>query len=510
MLLGLDCGSTAIKAVVFSLEGTAIATGSRRTEPMQPAPYCVEHDMDCLWRLACDAIADALAAAPPGAGTLDAIGVTAHGDGLYLGDAAARPLGRGIQSVDSRAHQVTAAWEACGTLDRVEAITAQRPYPYAASTLLAWISRKQPERYAAIRHVLFCKDWLRYRLTGVIATDPTDASTAFTDARTQRYSDALLSLLGLEAVRPALPPILPSSGVIGTISAAAAAETGLLQGTPVAGGMHDVTASAVGLGNLRPGVLSITAGTFSINETLSDHLLADRRWTARAGLRPGQWMNMSISPASSNNVDWFLRQAYRAEWDAATRGGPPVWDKVEADLAVPMAGDAPLFHPFLYGSPDGMPASAAFLGLRSWHERADMLRAVVEGAVFNHRFHVDALRSAFPVSRARITGGGTSRARPAQLFADALGLPVDVPEATEVGALGAALVAGVGVGVYASLDDAVQRACRVAARYEPDAARHAALSERFALYTALAEAIRPLSSGQAAITRMLDPSSPAA
>ena len=493
MLLGIDCGSTAVKAVLFSPDGATLAVGSRRTEPRQPAPHWVEQDMDRLWVLACAAIADALAAAPPG--EIDAIGVTAHGDGLYLVDAQGRPLGPGIQSVDSRAHEVTAGWQRSGILDRVEPITGQRPYPYAASTLLYWISRNQPERFAGIGHVLFAKDWIRYKLTGVLATDPTDASTAFTEAHSQHYSDDLLRLLGLDAVKRALPPIRPSSGVIGPVSATAAAETGLRQGTPVSGGMHDVTASAVGLGNLEPGVLSITAGTFSINETLSNHLAVDRRWTARAGLRPGQWMNMSISPASSNAVDWFLRQAYGAEWEAASRGGPPLWNIVETDLAVPAAPDAPLFHPFLYGSPYDAPASAAFFGLRSWHGRADMLRAVAEGAVFNHRFHCDALRSAFPVTRAGITGGGTSRERPARLFADALGLPVDVPVATEVGALGAALVAGVGVGVYASLGEAARRACRVAARHEPDAGRHAALGERFARYVALAEAVRPFWAG---------------
>ncbi len=493
MLLGLDCGSTAVKAVLFGPSGRTVATGTRRTEPVQPAPNWVEHDMDRLWQLACGAISDALGAVPPGAGAVDAIGVTAHGDGLYLTDRAGRPLGAGITSVDSRSRGVRADWASGGLLDEVEKISGQRPYPYAATSLLGWIRQNQPERYARIGHVLFCKDWLRYRLTGVVATDPTDASTAFTEARTQRYSDHLLSLLGLEAVKPALPEILPSSAVIGTLSPAAAAETGLRAGTPVAGGMHDVTASAVGLGNFEPGVVSITAGTFSINETLSDRLAVDPRWNARAGLRPGQWMNMSISPASSNNVDWFLRVAYAAEWEAASRGGPSLWEAVETDLAAPAVADAPLFHPFLYGSPYDAPASAAFLGLRSWHGRADMLRAVVEGAVFNHRYHVDALRSAFPVDRAGITGGGTSHARSARFFSDALGLPVDVPEATEVGALGAALLAGVGIGLFPSLEDAIEHACRVTARYEPDMSRYAALSERFARYVALAEAILPLS-----------------
>ncbi len=489
MLLGLDCGGTAVKAVVFDDDGRTVSTGSRRTEPSQPAPSRVEHDMERLWELACGAIEDALSRSSAGAADIDAIGVTAHGDGLYLCDTAGRPLGAGIQSVDSRARGVTLQWAAAGILDRVASITAQRPYPYAATTILRWIRDYEPERYRAIGHVLFCKDWLRYRLTGTIATDPTDASTAFTDARTQSYSSDVLSLLGLEAVGSALPEIRASCGVIGTVDASAAAQTGLRRGTPVAGGMHDVTASAVGLGNLRPGVLSITAGTFSINETLSDDLVTDPRWTARAGLRAGQWMNMSISPASSNNVDWFLRQAYGAESQAAANGGPPLWETVEADLAHDAADDAPLFHPFLYGSPYEHPASAAFLGLRSWHERADMLRAVVEGAVFNHRYHADALRSAFPVTRAGITGGGTTRPGSAQLFCDALGLPIDVPEASEIGALGAALLAGVGIGRYASLEDAVARACRTARRYEPSDDRHAALTRRYERYVALADAI---------------------
>jgi len=292
MLLGLDCGSTAIKAVLFGTDGTTLATGSRRTAPTQPSPGFVEQDMDRLWHAACAAIRDALERVTPDGETVDAIGVTAHGDGLYLCDAAGRPLGPGIQSVDSRAHAVTAEWASLGVLDAVEAITGQRPYPYAATTLLAWIKRHQPNRFAAIGHVLFCKDWLRYRLTGVLATDPTDASTAFTEAPTQHRSEVLLSMLGLESLASALPTILPSSGILGTVSAEAAEATGLKQGTPVSGGMHDVTASAVGLGNLEPGALSVTAGTFSINETLSNHLAVDRRWTARAGLRPGQWMNM--------------------------------------------------------------------------------------------------------------------------------------------------------------------------------------------------------------------------
>lgn len=492
LLMGVDCGNTAIKAAIFDETGATIAVASRKTGVISPAPGHVEQDMHQLWASAADAMREAIESSGRHRREIGAVGVTAHGDGVYLADRAGEPLGNGILSVDSRAFEIVDAWRAEGRLDRAEALIAQRPYPYAATALLAWIKRHRPEQYPAINHVMFCKDWVRFCLTGVFATDPTDASTAFTNPHSQAYEPGILALLDLREIEPALPTIRPISSPIGTVTDAAAARCGLLPGTPVSGGLHDVTASAVGLGSLEPGVLSITAGTFSINEVLSSTLVTDPRWSARAGLKPQQWMNMSISPASSNNVDWFLQQAYRLELGEAERRGTSVWSLIHPDLNAPQAADDPLFHPFLYGSPYDEPASAGFFGLRSWHDRAHMLRAVIEGAIFNHRTHALALGSAFDLHRAAITGGGSSTPRFAQLFADVLGLPVDIPEAKEVGALGVAIAAGVGVGAYPSLEAGVAKACRVAARYEPDPDRHAASNARYQRYAAIVEALRPI------------------
>jgi L-xylulokinase len=501
LLMGVDCGSTAIKAAIFDEGGRTLAVASRKVASLSPAPGHVEQDMDQLWRSAAAAMREAVALCGRSASELAAIGVTAHGDGLYLVDRGGAPLGAGVQSVDSRGFEIIEEWRAAGLLERAQALTAQRPYPYAASTLLAWIKRRRPEQYAAVGHVLFCKDWVRYCLTGVFATDPTEASTAFTNPQTQAYDPAILDLYALKEIEGALPPILPLAARIGVVTPQAAALSGVLAGTPVAGGLHDVTASAIGLGNLEPGALSVTAGTFSINETLSSTLVVDPRWAARAGLKVGQWMNMAISPASSNNIDWLLRQAYRAELDEAARRGVSVWSLIDQDLGGARAPDDPLYHPFLYGSPYEEPASAGFFGLKSWHDRATMLRAVVEGAVFNHCAHAFALASAFPMTRASITGGASSNPRLAQFFADALGMSVEIPEAKEVGALGVALAAGVGVGLYASLEAAVAKTCRVAARYGPEPSRRAALSTRYATYLEIAEALRPFWRAKSGSTR---------
>jgi L-xylulokinase len=490
-LLGIDSGSTATKAVIFDTSGRTVAVASRRVAQRQPRARHVERDMQETWAAACDAIRDALAQVPDG--TVAAVGVTGHGDGVYVVDQAGLPLGPGILSLDSRAFDVHEKWRDEGVLDRALALTGQRPYPYAAISLLKWMQMHEPERFSKIGHVLFCKDWLRLCLTGEIATDPTEASSSFTDVHTQTYSSEVTALYGLEAIRQALPEIVPSASQAGRISALAAAQTGLKEGTPVACGLHDVTASAVGMGNTEPGILSVTAGTFSINEILSGEPRLDPRWSCRNGTRAGQWMNMSISPASSSNVDWALRELFQHETQEAARRGCSVLDLIGGEVQA--AFDEPasvIFHPFLFGSPFEQPASASFFGMRSWHRRGHLARAVLEGMVFNHRWHIESLTSAFPARRVGLTGGGSSSPLLAQLFADSLGLEIDIPDNPDACALGAALCAGVSVGVFESLSDATARTCRVQRTYTADAGRHARLDDAYALWSQLAAAVQPL------------------
>lgn len=492
-LLGLDSGSTATKAVIFDTAGRTVAVGSRRVEQRQPRPRHVERDMHETWTAAAGAIRDALEIGKVPADAIAGVGVTGHGDGLYLVDRNGAPLGPGILSLDSRAFSVREGWREAGLLQQAMELTGQQPYPYAAISLLEWIRVNEPERYAGIGQVLFCKDWLRLCLTGVAATDPTEASSSFTNVRTQQYSADVLELYGLASIGHALPQVLASTATAGRVTAQAAAQTGLKEGTPVACGLHDVTSSALGMGITEPGTVSITAGTFSINEILSDRPQLDPRWSCRNGTRPGQWMNMSISPASSSNVDWFMREFFEHEAEQAIQRGCSLFDLIGDELQSAFAEPSSvMFHPFLFGSPFEQPASASFFGIRGWHRRAHLARAVLEGMVFNHRYHVEALTSALAARRAGLTGGGSSSPLLAQLFADTLGMPVDIMQSQEASALGAALCAGVSVGIYASLAEAGSRACRVQQAYQPDPERHGRLSGSYDLYMQLISGLSPL------------------
>lgn len=492
-LLGIDNGLTVTKAVLFDAGGAQIAVARRRVPQSMPQPRHVERDMNGLWRATAEAIAEAIALGGRPASDILAVAATAHGDGLYLLDADRAPLGPAILSLDSRAGALAEAWAASPLADEALALTGQIPHPSAPSALLAWIRRHEPDRYARIAHVLCCKDWLRFRLTGTIGTDRTEASAAFADLRSQRFTEAALRLYGIEDLFGALPEVSGSAEIVGAVTPEAAALTGLAPGTPVAAGLHDVTASALGIGGHRIGVVAIVAGTYSINETVHASPRVDPRWYCRSAIEPGRWNSMAISPASAANYDWFLDTLCHRDQAAAQAEGRTIHAILGAEIDAALARPSTaLFHPYLFGSPHGPVASAGFLGLRGWHDRGDLLRAVLEGIAMNHRVHIDALRDGFAIAEARLTGGVSRNPAFAQMFADVLGMPVTVTDTDEAAAWGAALCAGAAVGLYPSPQDDPRDLAARARVYAPDPARSAGYDARYALHRRISAAMAPL------------------
>jgi len=482
-ILAIDSGLTVTKAVVFDHEGRALGIARRNVEQLMPAPRRVERDMAALWAQTASAIRDALSASGTEPSDVIAVAATAHGDGIYLLDHECAPLGHGILSLDSRAGAHVTRWRADGTAGRSLGLTGQEPHASAPSALLAWMREEEPGRFAKIAHVLACKDWLRYCLTGTIGTDRTEASTSFTDVATQDYTPDALHLYGLEALTAALPAISGSDDLVGSVTEDAARATGLAPGTPVAAGLHDVTASTLGIGAHDPGVVGIVAGTYSINECVSLFPRVGEGWFCRNAVQRGRWNNMSISPASTANYDWFLDTLCASEKAAAEAEGSSIHARLapEIDAGLGRASSV-IYHPYLFGSPHGPAPSAGFLGLRGWHDRSDMLAALLEGIAFNHRHHVDILRGVFEAGEARLTGGASRNPAVAQLFADVLDMPVTVTDMDEAAAWGAALCAGAAVGAFESVEADPRDLDRLSTRYSPDKARAAHYAERYATF----------------------------
>ncbi|MFP5336011.1 MAG: FGGY-family carbohydrate kinase [Actinomycetes bacterium] len=491
LLLGVDSGQTTGKAALFDTAGRTVAVAHAATLTRHPRPRWAERDLDELWSQVAAAVRDVLAQAGPDA-EVAAVGVCGHNDGAYLVDGDLRPVRPGILATDTRAHREAADVADGPDAGRVLSLTGQVPFAASPGALLTWLARHEPESLERTRWALFCKDWIRLRLTGEVATDRSEASAAFTDVHAQSWSDEALGLYGLERLREALPPILDGTDVAGHVTAEAAELTRLRAGTPVVAGAHDVDAAALGIGAAQVGAASAVLGTFSINQVLADEPVTDARWQARSFVQKGRWLHMSTSPAGAVNLDWALRRFGPA--DAA--GAPDPAAGVAEAVAEPPREDDPYFLPFLFGSPHGPDLAGSFVGLRGWHDRGAVLRAVLEGVVLNHRTHMEPLAERLrPAGALRVCGGGARSPEWTQLLADALGTTAEVTDTEEAGARGAALLAGVGTGVYASLDDAVAASVRVVRRQEPRPEETARLEARYRRYLALVEALGAVGSG---------------
>jgi L-xylulokinase len=474
-LVGIDIGGTFAKAVVFDSGGRELGTGSGSVTMIEAHPGWSDVDIETLWMQTSQAVREAIAHSGVRASDIAAVGLSGTGNGLCVTGEDGRALRPLVLSSDARAADIVAGWNAAGLGDRLYPIIRQGLWTGQPGSILAWLRDNEPGTFSAIRHVMLCKDWIRFRLTGDILTDITDTTAAgLTDVAAEAYSREAIEARGLASILPLLPAIAPRATVAGRVTAAAAGATGLAEGTPVATGLFDCAAMALGAGCVSVGQVCLSIGTWSINEVVvEDPVPAPGIAFTTAHAVPGQWLLLDGSPTSATNLSWYLEELAAADYAEAERRGVSVYAVLDEALRTVAPGsEGVLFHPYVHGSLTNPAARAAFLGIGAWHHRAHLQRAVYEGVVFSHLDHVNNLRAVVPINEARLTGGGANSPVWCQMFADALEMPVVVPPWPEIGARGAALDAGVAVGLYADHAAAVTRADRseggVARRYEPD------------------------------------------
>ncbi|MDD3828722.1 MAG: carbohydrate kinase [Anaerolineae bacterium] len=494
-LMGIDNGLTVSKAAILDLEGREVAVQGHKVEMNYPRPAWVERDSEIVWQTTAAAIREVIEKA--GIDNRDIVGVgnSAHGNGIYLVDKAGAPLGPSVTSMDNRASDIIDEWfRPGGVHDQNFAMVLTNTFAAQPAALLAWFKRHRPEVWSRIGHAFPCKDYIKYRLTGTVTSDYTDMSgSSLYDSRNRRFSPELLDLYGIGDILPALPEPIESHDIAGRVTREAAAVTGLAEGTPVAGGMFDIDAAAVGAGVIDEGMLSIVAGTWSINQLVLRQPVVDSRiFMFTIFAVPGLWLATESSATSATNLEWFITHFCHEEQAAAAARGISVYEVCnEIVESLPPGGTDVIFHPFLYGSRMQANARAGFYGLGAWHTKAHVLRALYEGVVYGHLDHVNRLRATgAQMTVGRLTGGGARSSVWTQIFADALELPIEVPAASEIAALGAAIAAGIGVGVYAGYADAVAQAVQVVRRHEPQQDATDRYLARYEEYRCLQEAMR--------------------
>lgn len=435
MLIGLDVGTSVVKAVAFDGEGEALAVAGRPTRTLVPAPGRAEQDPEEV-AAAVGAVLREVVEAAAGAGPPELVGITAQGDGVWLLDEAGHAVRPAILWSDARAAPIVAEWMASGVVEAAFRRSGNVVFPGAAAPVLATLARDEPAVLARAATAAYCKDFLVQRLTGARATDVSDASLPFLDPRTREYDGALLDLYGVAAWRHLLAPIDPSPGPLRPLTASGAALTGLPAGTPIHAGPFDLCATLTGAGVDRVGDGLVILGTTLGCGVLIDEPVVDG---PPAGMtlclpQPDRWVRVMPAMVGTPCLEWALALTgtARDDLDALLAATPPGADGVMAFPHLSPAGErAPFVDPAARGQ---------LVGLSLETGPAHLVRAVCEGVAYAARHCLEAAGLAAG-GEVAICGGGARSAGWRQILADVLGRPLRIARPPEVGARGAALAA---------------------------------------------------------------------
>lgn len=503
-LLGIDKGTSVIKSVVFDETGRSLAVARRRVDVVRPQAGWHEEDLTRTWALCVETIREALAKAGLVGSDIAAVGITGHMGGAVVVDAALQPVRNAIAWPDERAQAHLLALEAQGALPRLFEISGNGLMPGNTALILGWLAVHEPHVLARSATFMCAKDYLRLRLTDRAGTDSSDVSFVPGDIDARGFSAELMAACGAAAWLDRLPPIMEGGDIAGHITEQAAELTGLAAGTPVVAGLGDGVAAPLGTGMLAPGSAYTVLGTSCLNSLVLDR--ADRLPHGLGFLFAmplGRYVRILPNTSGTVTMDWFLGQF------GGPRKADGAWDfeVMEAAVArIPAGSGGVLLLPYVNGAGVLAPfvdplARGAFFGMSAHTTHDHLLRAVYEAMCYATRDCFAAMACA-PTS-VRLTGGGAQSPFWAQLFADVCGVPIEVPETSESGALGVALLAGVAVGVWPDLHAAVRISGRVAARYEPVAERTRIYDGWFDLYQRLRDIYRSHSAQRA--TLMVQP-----
>lgn len=465
--IGIDVGTSGTKTLAIAEDGRILASASSEYPCSHPKPGWAEQDPELWWTATQETLRAVLTSGAFKPEDVAGVGLSGQMHGSVFLDKDGNVVRPALLWNDQRtAAQCAEIEERAGGREALVKMVGNRALTGFTAPKLLWVREHEPQNWEKVRVVLLPKDYIRYRLTGTHATEVSDASgTLLLDLTNRRWSGDLLAKLNLD---PSLmPPCFESPEISAQVSEIGSRATGLPVGTPVVGGGGDQPAGAVGNGIVRQGVVSATMGTSGVVFAHSDHLGFDPEGRLQRGCHavPGAWHVMGVVLAAGGSLQWFRNELGKAEVAAAKAKGidPYVLLTDEAALAGPGA-EGLFFLPYLTGerSPHFDPnAKGGWIGLTVRHGRAHMIRAVLEGATYAMRDSLELIREmGVRIDEIRVSGGGARNALWRQIQADIYGADVHTLNSSEGPAYGAALLAQVGTGGFATVPEACDATIR--------------------------------------------------
>lgn len=482
-LIGIDAGCTSSKVVIFDKEGQIISTAATPSMRFKKRRDDFEEfDVNELWTLISECIREAVENAGVDGKEIKGIGVTSFGNGVVFLDKEGNSIAPGCFSQDYRANEILEKYKKEGTYEKINEIIKGTLWAGEPAPILRWYKENERDIYDRIGGVLTFKDYIMYRLTNVFATDLNCfGGSAMLDMETMEYSRELMELFGIEELYDALPKLASEpTEIVGYVTEEAASVTGLTEGTPVVAGMMDILACLVGAGATGDSVYTAVAGSWCINETHSERIIPNAS-SNMPYLYKGEYLNCSYTGASGSNYEWFTRILGGSAKREAEQRGISFYQVLDELIGMVPAEKAKVFFSPFVAQPSIHPnAKANFIGIDQNTSYAEICYSVAEGVAFIHKYHVDFLKNAgLPLSTIRLTGGIAKSKVWNQIFANVLQVPIVGVDCEETGALGSAIVAGIGAGVYKNYEEAFRKAVRVKETVLPDESTYPVYEKRF-------------------------------
>ncbi len=482
-LLGIDFGGGASKATLIDENGTILAQSDAEYPTHYPCAGACEQKPEEWWSALCENVSVLLQTSGVDAAQIACIAIDSATHTAVLCDAAFEPLRPAIHWTDSRSRQMAERLKAEHGA-RIFEMAFHRPDTIWTLPQLMWVAAEEQDVFQKIRHILFEKDYLRYRLTDVWCTDVIEAQGSMLfDCRTMEWSTELCALAGIST--ELLPPLKQPTDIIGTVTARAAAETGLAAGTPVICGTTDTcmevfASGAVGLQDVT--VKLATAGRICV---ITDRPYPDRNLVNYSHIAKGLWYPGTATKSCAASYRWY-RDTFGGDYRSLDEGA----------AAVPIGCEGLIFHPYLNGelTPYADPMlCGSFTGIRATHTKAHFTRAVLEGVCYSlldSKLALDQIGIAYG-NEATVIGGGAKGKLWRQMTADVLGMRLKTTESSD-SSLGSAMLAGVAVGVFADPADAVAHCVRETGVTVPCSENTARYRQVFEEYKRIHDALAPL------------------